>query len=146
MVSIRKAYAGYAKRIAMGVWSTLRQFMYTKWVIVVDDDIDCRDCKDVMWANSTRMDPARRPAIATEFRAREPIAALGARGSSAFERQGDPEPRLPVPLLKFGRYSAGGADPFRPVPPRAAALHALPTVSRIRPGATVLRCAAITAV
>ncbi len=43
----------------MAVWSYLRQFMYTKWVIVVDDDIDARDWKDVMWAISTRMDPAR---------------------------------------------------------------------------------------
>jgi 4-hydroxy-3-polyprenylbenzoate decarboxylase len=43
----------------MGVWSYLRQFMYTKWVIVVDDDIDARNWKDVMWAISTRMDPAR---------------------------------------------------------------------------------------
>jgi 4-hydroxy-3-polyprenylbenzoate decarboxylase len=43
----------------MGVWSYLRQFMYTKWVIVVDDDINARDWKDVMWAISTRMDPAR---------------------------------------------------------------------------------------
>jgi 4-hydroxy-3-polyprenylbenzoate decarboxylase len=43
----------------MGVWSYLRQFMYTKWVIVVDDDIDARDWKSVMWAVSTRMDPAR---------------------------------------------------------------------------------------
>ncbi len=59
IVSIRKAYAGHAKRVMMGVWSYLRQFMYTKWVIVVDDDIDCRDWKDVMWAISTRMDPAR---------------------------------------------------------------------------------------
>ena len=59
VVSIRKAYAGHARRIMMGVWSYLRQFMYTKWVIVVDDDIDCRDWKDVMWAISTRMDPAR---------------------------------------------------------------------------------------
>jgi 4-hydroxy-3-polyprenylbenzoate decarboxylase len=43
----------------LGVWSYLRQFMYTKWVIVVDADIDARDWKDVMWAISTRMDPAR---------------------------------------------------------------------------------------
>jgi 4-hydroxy-3-polyprenylbenzoate decarboxylase len=59
VVSMRKAYAGHAKRVMMGVWSFLRQFMYTKWVIVVDDDIDARDWKDVMWAVSTRMDPAR---------------------------------------------------------------------------------------
>jgi len=59
VVSIKKAYAGHAKRIMTGVWSYLRQFVYTKFVIVVDDDIDCRDWKDVMWAISTRMDPVR---------------------------------------------------------------------------------------
>ena len=59
VVSMRKAYPGHAKRVMMGVWSYLRQFMYTKWVIVVDDDIDARSWKDVMWAISTRMDPAR---------------------------------------------------------------------------------------
>ncbi|MCA1939836.1 MAG: UbiD family decarboxylase [Caenispirillum bisanense] len=59
VVSMKKAYPGHAKRVMMGVWSFLRQFMYTKFVIVVDDDIDCRDWKDVMWAISTRMDPAR---------------------------------------------------------------------------------------
>ncbi|MFN4088994.1 MAG: UbiD family decarboxylase [Alphaproteobacteria bacterium] len=59
VVSMRKAYPGHAKRVMLGVWSYLRQFMYTKWVIVVDHDIDARDWKDVMWAVSTRMDPAR---------------------------------------------------------------------------------------
>ncbi|AIB11046.1 hypothetical protein ABAZ39_03225 [Azospirillum argentinense] len=59
VVSMKKAYPGHAKRVMMGVWSFLRQFMYTKWVIVVDDDIDARNWKDVMWAMSTRMDPAR---------------------------------------------------------------------------------------
>ena len=59
VVSMKKAYPGHAKRVMMAVWSYLRQFMYTKWVIVVDDDIDARDWKDVMWAMSTRMDPAR---------------------------------------------------------------------------------------
>lgn len=59
VVSIKKAYAGHAKRVMTGVWSYLRQFVYTKFVIVVDDDIDCRDWKDVMWAISTRMDPVR---------------------------------------------------------------------------------------
>src|SRR3984957_18441719 len=59
VVSIRKAYPGHAKRVMMAVWSYLRQFMYTKWVIVVDDDIDARNWKDVMWAVATRMDPAR---------------------------------------------------------------------------------------
>ena len=59
IVSMKKAYPGHAKRVMMGVWSYLRQFSYTKWVIAVDDDIDARDWKDVMWAISTRMDPAR---------------------------------------------------------------------------------------
>ncbi len=59
VVSMKKAYPGHAKRVMLGVWSYLRQFMYTKWVIVVDDDIDARDWKDVIWAISTRMDPAR---------------------------------------------------------------------------------------
>jgi 4-hydroxy-3-polyprenylbenzoate decarboxylase len=59
VVSMKKAYPGHARRIMMGVWSYLRQFLYTKLVIVVDDDIDARDWKDVMWAVSTRMDPSR---------------------------------------------------------------------------------------
>lgn len=59
VVSMKKAYAGHAKRVMMAVWSYLRQFMYTKFVIVVDDDINARDWKDVMWALSTRMDPVR---------------------------------------------------------------------------------------
>ena len=59
VVTIKKQYAGHAKRIMMGVWSYLRQFMYTKFVIVCDDDINARDWKDVMWAISTRMDPKR---------------------------------------------------------------------------------------
>ena len=59
VVSIKKAYPGHAKRIMMAVWSYLRQFMYTKFVIVVDADIDARDWKDVIWAVSTNVDPAR---------------------------------------------------------------------------------------
>ena len=59
VVSIKKAYPGHARRIMMGVWSFLRQFMYTKFVIVVDDDIDCRKWDDVIWAISTRVDPGR---------------------------------------------------------------------------------------
>ncbi|MEY6432590.1 4-hydroxy-3-polyprenylbenzoate decarboxylase [Thioalkalicoccus limnaeus] len=59
VVSIKKQYAGHAKRVMMGVWSFLRQFMYTKFVIVVDDDVDTRDWHDVIWAMTTRMDPAR---------------------------------------------------------------------------------------
>jgi 4-hydroxy-3-polyprenylbenzoate decarboxylase len=59
VVAIRKTYPGQAKRVMMGIWSFLRQFIYTKFVIVVDDDIPVRDWKEVMWAVSTRMDPVR---------------------------------------------------------------------------------------
>ncbi|NRA59824.1 MAG: 4-hydroxy-3-polyprenylbenzoate decarboxylase [Psychrobium sp.] len=59
IVTIKKQYPGHAKRVMMGVWSFLRQFMYTKFVIVCDDDIDARNWDDVIWAITTRMDPAR---------------------------------------------------------------------------------------
>ncbi|GMV30088.1 MAG: hypothetical protein AMXMBFR59_22130 [Rhodanobacteraceae bacterium] len=59
VVSIRKQYAGHARRVMMGIWSCLRQFTYTKFVIVVDDDIDARDWSAVIWALATRVDPAR---------------------------------------------------------------------------------------
>ena len=59
VVSIRKQYAGHAKRVMFGIWSFLRQFMYTKFIIVVDDDIDVREWKEVIWAITTRVDPVR---------------------------------------------------------------------------------------
>ena len=59
VVSIRKQYAGHAKRVMFGLWSILRQFMYTKFIVVVDEDIDPRDWKEVVWAMTTRMDPVR---------------------------------------------------------------------------------------
>jgi len=59
VISMKKQYAGHAKRVMMGTWSFLRQFMYTKFVIVVDDDVNPRDWQDVIWAMTTRMDPAR---------------------------------------------------------------------------------------
>lgn len=59
VVTIKKQYPGHAKRVMMGVWSFLRQFMYTKFVIVCDDDVDARNWEDVMWAITTRMDPSR---------------------------------------------------------------------------------------
>jgi 4-hydroxy-3-polyprenylbenzoate decarboxylase len=59
IVSIRKQYPGHARRIMMGIWSWLRQFTYTKTIIVTDDDIDVRDWKEVIWAVSTRADPVR---------------------------------------------------------------------------------------
>ncbi len=59
VVSIKKQYPGHAKRVMLGIWSFLRQFMYTKFVIVTDDDINVRDWTDVIWAMTTRMDPVR---------------------------------------------------------------------------------------
>jgi 4-hydroxy-3-polyprenylbenzoate decarboxylase len=59
VISMKKQYAGHAKRVMLGTWSYLRQFMYTKFVIVVDDDINVRNWEDVIWAITTRMDPAR---------------------------------------------------------------------------------------
>ncbi len=59
VVSIKKQYPGHAKRVMLGIWSFLRQFMYTKFIIVTDDDVNIRDWKDVIWAITTRMDPTR---------------------------------------------------------------------------------------
>ena len=59
VVSIRKAYPGHAKRLMFGLWSYLRQFMYTKFIVVTDDDVDIRDWREVIWAITTRMDPVR---------------------------------------------------------------------------------------
>ena len=64
VASMRKQYPGHAKRVMFGIWSYLRQFMYTKFIIVVDDDIDVRDWKQVIWAITTRVDPARDTLIA----------------------------------------------------------------------------------
>ncbi len=59
VVSLRKQYPGHAKRVMFGIWSVLRQFMYTKFIVVCDDDVDIRDWKEVIWAITTRVDPAR---------------------------------------------------------------------------------------
>jgi 4-hydroxy-3-polyprenylbenzoate decarboxylase len=59
IISMKKAYPGHGKRLMFGLWSFLRQFMYTKFIVVTDDDVDIRDWKDVIWAITTRMDPVR---------------------------------------------------------------------------------------
>ena len=78
---MRKQYAGHAKRVMLGVWSYLRQFMYTKLVIVTDDDIDVRDWKDVVWALSTRVDPDPRHHLHREFAHRLPGLRIPGRRS-----------------------------------------------------------------
>jgi 4-hydroxy-3-polyprenylbenzoate decarboxylase len=59
LISIRKAYPGHAKRLMFGLWSFLRQFMYTKFIVVTDDDVNIRDWREAVWAITTRMDPVR---------------------------------------------------------------------------------------
>ena len=84
VVSMKKQYPGHAKRMMFGIWSFLRQFMYTKFIVVVDDDIDIREWKEVVWALTTRVDPARDTLIAEgtpidylDFAA--PVAGLGSK-------------------------------------------------------------------
>jgi 4-hydroxy-3-polyprenylbenzoate decarboxylase len=84
VVSIRKEYPGHARRILFGIWSYLRQFMYTKFVIVVDDDIDARNWTDVVWAIATRVDPARDSVIVEStpidyLDFASPVAGLGSK-------------------------------------------------------------------
>ncbi|MBL8399111.1 MAG: 4-hydroxy-3-polyprenylbenzoate decarboxylase [Candidatus Accumulibacter sp.] len=83
-VSIRKQYPGHAKRVMFGIWSFLRQFMYTKFIIVVDDDVDVRDWKEVIWAMTTRVDAARDTLIAENtpidyLDFASPVAGLGSK-------------------------------------------------------------------
>ena len=84
VVSLRKQYPGHAKRVMFGIWSFLRQFMYTKLIIVVDDDIEIRDWKEVIWALTTRVDAARDTLIAENtpidyLDFASPVAGLGSK-------------------------------------------------------------------
>jgi 4-hydroxy-3-polyprenylbenzoate decarboxylase len=83
-VSIKKQYPGHAKRVMFGIWSFLRQFMYTKTIIVVDDDVNIRDWKEVIWAMTTRVDAARDTLIAENtpidyLDFASPVAGLGSK-------------------------------------------------------------------
>ena len=84
IVSMKKQYPGHAKRVMFGVWSFLRQFMYTKFIVVTDDDVNVRDWKEVIWAITTRVDPARdtllaenTPIDSLDFAS--PVAGLGSK-------------------------------------------------------------------
>ncbi|CAG0955680.1 4-hydroxy-3-polyprenylbenzoate decarboxylase [Rhodocyclaceae bacterium] len=84
VVSMKKQYPGHAKRVMFGIWSFLRQFMYTKFIVVVDDDIDVRDWKEVVWALTTRVDAGRDTLIAQNtpidyLDFASPVAGLGAK-------------------------------------------------------------------
>jgi 4-hydroxy-3-polyprenylbenzoate decarboxylase len=84
VVSMKKQYAGHAKRVMFGIWSFLRQFMYTKFIVVCDDDIDVRNWKEVVWAITTRVDPVRDTFIAEHtpidyLDFASPVAGLGSK-------------------------------------------------------------------
>ncbi len=84
VVSMKKQYPGHAKRVMFGIWSFLRQFMYTKFIVVCDDDIDIRNWKEVVWAITTRVDPARDTLIAERtpidyLDFASPVAGLGSK-------------------------------------------------------------------
>jgi 4-hydroxy-3-polyprenylbenzoate decarboxylase len=84
VVSMKKQYPGHARRVMFGVWSFLRQFMYTKFIIVTDDDVNVRDWKEVIWALTTRVDPARDTLIAENtpidyLDFASPVAGLGSK-------------------------------------------------------------------
>ena len=105
VVSIRKQYPGHARRIMFGIWSYLRQFMYTKLVIVVDEDIDARNWEDVVWAMSTRMDPGRDTHLAEStpidyLDFASPVAGLGSKmGFDATNKwPGETERRWGTPI------------------------------------------------
>jgi 4-hydroxy-3-polyprenylbenzoate decarboxylase len=81
---MRKQYPGHPKRVMFGVWSTLRQFMYTKFIIVTDEDVNIRDWKEVMWALTTRVDAARDTLIVQDtpidyLDFASPVAGLGSK-------------------------------------------------------------------
>jgi 4-hydroxy-3-polyprenylbenzoate decarboxylase len=84
VVSMKKQYPGHAKRVMFGIWSFLRQFMYTKFIVVCDDDIDVRNWKEVIWAITTRVDPVRDTFIAEHtpidyLDFASPVAGLGSK-------------------------------------------------------------------
>jgi len=107
IVTMKKQYPGHAKRIMMGVWSFLRQFMYTKFVIVCDDDVNARDWNDVIWAITTRMDPSRdtvlidnTPIDSLDFAS--PIVGLGSKmGLDATNKwEGETQRKWGRPIMK----------------------------------------------
>ena len=106
VVSMRKEYPGHAKRVMLGIWSFLRQFMYTKFIVVTDDDVDVRSWQDVIWAMTTRMDPRRdsvfvdnTPIDYLDFAS--PVAGLGSKvGFDATNKwQGETDREWGEPIL-----------------------------------------------
>jgi 4-hydroxy-3-polyprenylbenzoate decarboxylase len=113
VVSLKKQYPGHAKRVMFGIWSFLRQFMYTKFIIVVDDDINVRDWKEVIWAMTTRVDAARDTLIAENtpidyLDFASPVASLGSKmGIDATNKwPGETNREWGRPIVMDGRQPA----------------------------------------
>lgn len=109
VVTMKKQYPGHAKRVMMGVWSFLRQFMYTKFVVVTDDDVNARDWKDVIWAMTTRMDPGRDTTIIDStpidyLDFASPVAGLGSKigfdATNKFPGETDREWGTPITMAE----------------------------------------------
>ena len=116
VVAMKKQYAGHAKRVMFGVWSFLRQFMYTKIIIVTDDDVDIRDWKDVIWAMTTRVDPARDTLIVAEHADRLPRLRVAGRGP----RQQDGHRCDQQVAGRNGAHNGAGRSPWIPRLPRVS--------------------------
>jgi 3-polyprenyl-4-hydroxybenzoate decarboxylase len=120
VVSMRKQYPGHAKRVMFGIWSFLRQFMYTKFIIVVDEDVDVRDWKEVIWALTTRVDAARDTLIVENtpidyLDFASPVAGLGSRWASTRPTSGRARPA-----------ANGAADRWKPTGAGSCAVSGLP--------------------
>jgi 4-hydroxy-3-polyprenylbenzoate decarboxylase len=131
VISMRKSYPGHAKRLMFGLWSFLRQFMYTKFIIVTDDDVDIRDWKQVVWALTTRVDPARDTTLVDQtpidyLDFASPVSGLGGKmgldatnkwpGETA-RKWGEPivhDPAISARMTTLYEQLAHGAEATRP--------------------------------
>ena len=115
VVSMKKQYAGHAKRVMFGIWSFLRQFMYTKFIIVTDDDVNVRDWKEVIWALTTRVDPQRDTLIADRtpidyLDFASPVSGLGSKmGIDATNKWPAETSRRGVRRFKWTRQPGAGS-------------------------------------
>ena len=125
VVSMKKQYPGHAKRVMFGVWSFLRQFMYTKFIVVTDDDVDIRDWKDVVWALTTRVDPGARHAarrVHADRLSRLRVAGGGTRQQDGHRRDEQVARRNAARVGPSDRDGRGGQGARRCAIPRIGPL------------------------
>ncbi len=115
LVRMRKQYPGHAKRVMFGVWSYLRQFMYTKFIVVCDEDIDVRDWKEVVWAITTRVDPARDTTWSRTRRSIISISPARWRASARSSASTPPTSGRRKPRARWGRPIVMDAEVRRKV-------------------------------